>query len=70
MAGFLSSIGTPGKLDDRFNQLLRPHQWNKVIKRLDQIPNPTVPASPSRFSLPANPHKHAGKHGGKGSQGD
>ena len=53
MAEFLSTIGTPGSLNDRFSQLLRPHQWNKVIKRLGQIPNPTVPASPSRFSLPA-----------------
>jgi hypothetical protein len=70
MAAFLSSIGTPGQLNDRFSQLLRPGQWNKVIKRLGQIPNPTVPTGPSRFSLPAHPKKHAGKHGGKGSRGD
>ena len=70
MAEFLSTIGTPGSLNDRFSQLLQPHQWNKVIKRLGQIPNPAVPTSPSRFSLPAHAQKHAGKHGGKGSSGD
>ena len=70
MAEFLSTIGTPGSLNDRFSQLLQPHQWNKVIKRLGQIPNPSVPSSPSRFSLPAHAQKHAGKHSGKGSSGD
>ncbi|MGH2925716.1 MAG: lytic murein transglycosylase, partial [Solirubrobacterales bacterium] len=60
MATFLSTIGAPGQLNDRFSQLMKPKEWNKVIKRLGQIPNPSVPTAPSRFSLPA--HKHSGKH--------
>jgi murein DD-endopeptidase MepM/ murein hydrolase activator NlpD len=62
MASFLSSIGAPGKLNSRFNQLLNPHQWDRVIKRLGQIPNPTVATSPSRYSLPAQRHSHKHKH--------
>jgi hypothetical protein len=64
MAAFLSSIGAPGNLNDRFSRLLKPKQWNKVIRRLGQIPNPTVPTSPSRFSLPA--HHHSKKHSSHG----
>ena len=64
MAAFLSSIGAPGNLNDRFSRLLKPKQWNKVIRRLGQIPNPTVPTSPSRFSLPA--HHHSKKHSSRG----
>ena len=66
MASFLSTIGAPGQLNDRFSQLLNPRQWNRVIKRLGQIQNPSVPTSPSRFSLPAR--KRQGDHGG--SHGD
>ncbi len=68
MASFLSSIGAPGKLDNRFSKLIKPGQWSKVIKRLGEIPNPTVPTSPSRFSLPT--HKHSNKHNGHASRGD
>jgi hypothetical protein len=68
MASFLSSIGTPGQLNDRFSQLLRPRQWNRVIKRLGQIRNPNVPTAPSRFSLPA--HKQSKNHKPAGSRGD
>jgi hypothetical protein len=68
MASFLSSIGAPGSLDNRFAQLVKPRQWSKVIKRLGQIPTPTVPTSPSRFSLPA--HKQSKKHQRGGSSAD
>jgi len=65
MASFLASIGTPGKLDSQFSRLLKPGQWKRVIKRLGKIQNPSVPTSPSRFSLPAHKgsHKHGAKHG-------
>ena len=68
MASFLSSIGAPGKLNGQFSQLMRPSEWKRVIKRLGQIPNPKVPTSPSRFSIPAH-HKHSHKHK-HGSSGD
>jgi hypothetical protein len=63
MAKFLSTIGTPGQLNDRFSQLLNPRQWDRVIKRLGQIQNPSVPTSPSRFSLPARKRQSGGSHG-------
>ena len=62
MVAFLASVGAPGHLNGKFNQLLEPKQWKRVIKRLGQIHNPTVPTSPSRFALPAG--KHRGQHAG------
>ncbi len=46
-------------------QLLKPDQWQRLVKRLGEIPNPTVPVGASGASLPAN-----GKKGSaKGKQG-
>jgi murein DD-endopeptidase MepM/ murein hydrolase activator NlpD len=60
MAAFLSSVGAPGKLNHQFSQLLNPDQWNRVIKHIGNIPNPTVPTVPSKYSLPAGKHSHSG----------
>ncbi len=52
MASFLFSVGAPGRLDAGSSRL-SPNQWNRLINRLNRIPNPTVPVAPSKFSLPA-----------------
>ncbi len=36
----------------QFVQLLKPDQWQRLIGRLDEIDNPTVPTEPSKYSLP------------------
>jgi hypothetical protein len=37
----------------RYNAALKPGQWIKLIDRLNEIDNPTVPVKPSRASIPA-----------------
>jgi Transglycosylase SLT domain len=61
MASFLASVGAPGKFDSRFNQLLQPGEWTRVIRRIGKIQNPTVPTAPSRYSLPAHRHSDHGR---------
>jgi hypothetical protein len=43
----------------QFVQLLKPDQWQRLIKRLGEIPNPTVPTRASGASLPAKGGKKA-----------
>jgi hypothetical protein len=45
--GFQPLFGTGARLDSA----LRPGQWIKLIDRLGQIQNPTVPIKPSKYSL-------------------
>jgi hypothetical protein len=35
----------------QIDQILKPDQWIKLIDRLGEIDNPTVPAAPSKYSL-------------------
>ena len=35
----------------QIDQILKPNQWIKLINRLGQIDNPTVPVEPSKYSL-------------------
>jgi hypothetical protein len=32
--------------------MLKPEQWQRLIQRLGQIPNPKVPAKPSAAAVP------------------
>jgi hypothetical protein len=50
-----------GQLSKQFNSLLKPGQWSRLIKRLGQIDNPTVPTRPSKASLPAGKASKAHK---------
>jgi hypothetical protein len=43
----------------QLGEILKPEQWQRLIGRLGEIPNPKVPSGPSEAALPA---------GGKGSQ--
>ena len=33
--------------------VLKPGQWDKLLDRISEIDNPTVPVKPSKYSLPA-----------------
>ena len=46
-----------GRPSKQFTELLKPDQWKRLIGRIAQIHNPTVPTSPSRYSLPAGKGK-------------
>ena len=37
----------------QLNAVLKPGQWTKLIERLGEIDNPTVSASPRKYSLDA-----------------
>ena len=43
---------TAGDAEGKFDALLKPDQWQRLIDRLGQIENPTVPVRPSKYSLP------------------
>ncbi|MFL5870607.1 MAG: hypothetical protein ACJ75R_05965, partial [Solirubrobacterales bacterium] len=51
--GYMPMYG-PGadSISKQFNQVLKPDQWERLIQRLGEIQNPTVPTSPSKFALP------------------
>jgi len=51
--GFHPMFGTNKKLGAELATVIKPAQWTKLVTRLGQIPNPTVPVKPSRFSIPA-----------------
>jgi murein DD-endopeptidase MepM/ murein hydrolase activator NlpD len=64
MAAFLAELGTVNALFPQFGELA-PRKWNRLIKRLGTIENPTVPRKPSKYSLPDG----AGKRGAAGGPG-
>jgi murein DD-endopeptidase MepM/ murein hydrolase activator NlpD len=39
-------------LEAQYSALLKPDQWQRLIRRLGQIENPDVPIKPSKYSLP------------------
>ena len=49
--GFHPLYGTNGKLGKQLDAALKPSQWIKLIGRLDQIQNPSVPTKPSKYSI-------------------
>jgi murein DD-endopeptidase MepM/ murein hydrolase activator NlpD len=48
-------VATPGgaSISKQFSAMLKPEQWKRLVDRLGQIDNPTVPTKPSDASLPA-----------------
>ncbi|HEU4979059.1 MAG TPA: lytic murein transglycosylase [Solirubrobacteraceae bacterium] len=53
--GYRPMYGANPKLARQFDAVLKPKQWIKLIGRLDQIENPTVPLTPSKFAIPVTP---------------
>jgi hypothetical protein len=49
--GWRPMYGQNRQASRQINQILRPSQWIKLISRLDQIDNPTVPVKPSKYSI-------------------
>jgi Transglycosylase SLT domain len=43
---------TAGDAEGKFDALLKPDQWQRLINRLGQIENPSVPVHPSKYALP------------------
>jgi murein DD-endopeptidase MepM/ murein hydrolase activator NlpD len=53
-AGFSALPGQSTQAGASQATVLKPNQWLKLIDRLGQLPNPTVPVKPSPYSLPDN----------------
>jgi hypothetical protein len=47
------SFTTAGSALKQLGAVLKPDQWQRLIQRLGQIKNPTVPTKPSAASIPA-----------------
>ncbi len=57
--GYMPNYGPgSGSISRQFNEILKPDQWERLIDRLGEIDNPTVPTSPSDAALPAGKGKH------------
>ncbi len=46
-----------GSISKQFSAMLKPEQWERLIDRLGEIDNPTVPTKPSDAALPAEKDK-------------
>jgi hypothetical protein len=56
------TFSTTGGLK-QLGEILKPEQWQRLIERLGEIPNPNVPGKPSDASLPANKRGSANHQG-------
>jgi murein DD-endopeptidase MepM/ murein hydrolase activator NlpD len=60
--GYTPVVGPgSGSVSKQFSAMLKPDQWKRLIDRLGQIENPTVPTKPSDAALPADKGKTHGK---------
>jgi len=50
--GFQPRFGPNRRLSAQARAVLRPGQWPQLLKRLEEIENPTVPIKPSPYALP------------------
>jgi hypothetical protein len=62
--GFQPLYGTNDKLGKQLNSVLKPGQWEKLISRLGNIENPTVPTQPSKYALKV-PKRSSTAHAGE-----
>ncbi len=58
--GFRPLFGSNTKLARQVRAVLKPKQWIKLIDRIGNIPNPTVPIKPSRYAIRDNGHPGTG----------
>ncbi|MDQ5808867.1 MAG: lytic murein transglycosylase, partial [Actinomycetota bacterium] len=64
--GFQPLWGVGGKAGEQFEAVLKPSQWIKLIDRLGEIDNPTVPTQPSKYAITVTPPERAsGAHRGE-----
>jgi murein DD-endopeptidase MepM/ murein hydrolase activator NlpD len=68
--GYTPAVG-PGSTDvsQQFEQILKPEQWGRLIDRIGEIDNPSVPTSPSRYATPAQRGHGEKSAGGDGTSG-
>jgi hypothetical protein len=64
--GFRPLFGTDGKIGQQVAAVLKPNQWVKLIERLNEIDQPSVPIRPSKAALPVRApptgsHAHSGE---------
>jgi hypothetical protein len=48
---YTPEFGTNKKLSQQITQILKPEQWVKLINRIGQIPEPTIPTAPSKYAV-------------------
>ena len=53
--GFHPLYGSNAKLGAQTAAILKPGQWDNLLSRLNNLPNPVVPTKPSKYALPAKP---------------
>jgi murein DD-endopeptidase MepM/ murein hydrolase activator NlpD len=61
--GFRPLFGSNAKLGGQLSAVLQPGQWAKLMNRLGKIDNPTVPTTPSKYSLDVKRPATAGATG-------
>jgi hypothetical protein len=49
----------------RVSSMLEPDQWDKLLDRIGELDQPTVPVKPSKYALPAKGKKAKSKGNGK-----
>jgi hypothetical protein len=53
---FTPLFGANNKLSDQIKAILQPGQWDQLISRISQIPEPIVPIAPSKYSIRITGH--------------
>jgi len=48
---YTPQFGTNKKLAKQVTQILKPGQWIKLINHISQIPEPTIPTTPSKYAI-------------------
>jgi murein DD-endopeptidase MepM/ murein hydrolase activator NlpD len=51
---YTPDYGTNAKASGQITSILEPGQWEQLINRLSQIPEPVVPISPSKYAIRTN----------------
>jgi Transglycosylase SLT domain len=63
--GFQPMFGENRKLGKQALAVLSPGQWDDLLSRLNEIENPVVPTTPSKFALPTQEHRASHAHSGE-----
>ncbi len=53
---FTPLFGANSKLSGQIKSILQPGQWDKLINRISQIPEPIVPIAPSKYAIKTASH--------------
>jgi hypothetical protein len=53
--GFQPLFGDNAKLGRQTASILKPGQWQDLIRQLGSLEQPTVPTSPSKYAVPDKP---------------